>query len=298
MARAPKTILAFGLALLVASGASIAQASPKPLLWKVSDGDNSLYLLGSFHALKPADYPLAASVDAAFADAEALAFEMSPEEMNSPGLAAKLIGAARLADGQTLKAAIPAAEWLRLEKYASTRSFPLDNFQGIEPWFVSMVISLREMAAIGYDPKIGLDQHLMGMAARAGKRTRGLESADDQIAALDSMTPIEQQQTLSETLDEVHDPKGKIDELHAIWRRGDAQALENAMGAELQQKYPKLYKRINVDRNQAWLPKLRIMLDNETHDDTLVVVGSLHLVGADGLVSQLKSRGYKVEKLQ
>ena len=26
----------------------------KPLLWKVSDGDNSIYLLGSFHALKPA----------------------------------------------------------------------------------------------------------------------------------------------------------------------------------------------------------------------------------------------------
>ena len=160
-----------------------------------------------------------------------------------------------------------------------------------------MVISLQEMAANGYDPKIGLDQHLMGLAARAGKRTSGLESADDQIAALDSMTPIEQQQTLSETLDEAHDPKGKIDELHGIWRRGDAQALENAMGAELQQKYPKLYKRINVDRNQAWLPKLRLMLDNEKSDDTMVVVGSLHLVGADGLVSQLKSRGYKVEKL-
>jgi hypothetical protein len=31
---------------------------PKPLLWKVSDGDNDLYLLGSFHALKPSDYPV------------------------------------------------------------------------------------------------------------------------------------------------------------------------------------------------------------------------------------------------
>ncbi|MCX7041781.1 MAG: TraB/GumN family protein [Gammaproteobacteria bacterium] len=295
--RSSRSVIALGLALLVASSASIAQTTPKPLLWKVSDGDNSVYLLGSFHALKPADYPLAASVDAAFADAEALAFEMSPEEMNSPQLGAKLVGAARLAEGQTLKSSISAAEWLRLEAYASKRGFPLANFQGIEPWFVSMVISLQEMAANGYDPKIGLDQHLMGLAARAGKRTSGLESADDQIAALDSMTPIEQQQTLSETLDEAHDPKGKIDELHDVWRRGDATALEKTMVAELQLKYPKLYKRINVDRNQAWLPKVRAMLDNEKSDDTMVVVGSLHLVGADGLVSQLQSRGYKVEKL-
>lgn len=297
MMRSSRSVIALGLALLVASSASIAQTTPKPLLWKVSDGDNSVYLLGSFHALKPADYPLAASVDAAFADAEALAFEMSPEEMNSPQLGAKLVGAARLAEGQTLKSSISAAEWLRLEAYASKRGFPLANFQGIEPWFVSMVISLQEMAANGYDPKIGLDQHLMGLAARAGKRTSGLESADDQIAALDSMTPIEQQQTLSETLDEAHDPKGKIDELHDVWRRGDATALEKTMVAELQLKYPKLYKRINVDRNQAWLPKVRAMLDNEKSDDTMVVVGSLHLVGADGLVSQLKSRGYRVEKL-
>lgn len=297
MMRSSRALFALGLALLVASSASIAQTTPKPLLWKVSDGDNSVYLLGSFHALKPADYPLAASVDAAFADAEALAFEMSPEEMNSPQLGAKLVGAARLAEGQTLKSSISAAEWLRLETYASKRGFPLANFQGIEPWFVSMVISLQEMAANGYDPKIGLDQHLMGLAARAGKRTSGLESADDQIAALDSMTPIEQQQTLSETLDEAHDPKGKIDELHDVWRRGDATALEKTMVAELQLKYPKLYKRINVDRNQAWLPKVRAMLDNEKSDDTMVVVGSLHLVGADGLVSQLKSRGYRVEKL-
>lgn len=297
MMRSSRSVIALGLALLVASSASIAQTTPKPLLWKVSDGDNSVYLLGSFHALKPADYPLAASVDAAFADAEALAFEMSPEEMNSPQLGAKLVGAARLAEGQTLKSSISAAEWLRLEAYASKRGFPLANFQGIEPWFVSMVISLQEMAANGYDPKIGLDQHLMGLAAQAGKRTSGLESADDQIAALDSMTPIEQQQTLSETLDEAHDPKGKIDELHDVWRRGDAAALEKTMVAELQLKYPKLYKRINVDRNRAWLPKVRAMLDNEKSDDTMVVVGSLHLVGADGLVSQLKSRGYRVEKL-
>ena len=290
--------LAFSLALALAIGsAAAAQSSPRPLLWKVSDSDNSIYLLGSFHALKPTDYPLAPAVGAAFADAEVIAFEMSPEEMTSPALGGKLVSAARLPAGQTLKSTLPEAQWLRLERYASRRGMSLDAYRGIEPWFVSMVISLGEMAANGYDPKIGLDQHLMGLAATSNKRTRGLESADDQIAALDSMSPLEQQQTLSETLDEAQDPKGKIDELHDIWRAGDAATLEKVMAAELQQKYPKLYKRINVDRNQAWLPKLRAMLDDEKSDDAMVVVGSLHLVGTDGIVNQLQLRGYKVERL-
>ncbi|MEO6517685.1 MAG: TraB/GumN family protein, partial [Pseudoxanthomonas sp.] len=61
-------------------------APPVPLLWKVSDADNSVYLLGSFHLLKPSDYPLSKDVARAFADAESLVFELPPEEMSSPAL--------------------------------------------------------------------------------------------------------------------------------------------------------------------------------------------------------------------
>src|SRR3546814_3563355 len=53
---------------------------PLPLLWQASDADNTVYLLGSFHLLKPDDYPLSSDVNDAFADAEAVVFEMPPEE--------------------------------------------------------------------------------------------------------------------------------------------------------------------------------------------------------------------------
>ena len=36
---------------------------PVPLLWKVSDADNSVYLLGSFHMLHGDDYPLSNDLD-------------------------------------------------------------------------------------------------------------------------------------------------------------------------------------------------------------------------------------------
>jgi uncharacterized protein YbaP (TraB family) len=54
---------------------------------------------------------------------------------------------------------------------------------------------------------------------------------------------------------------------------------------------------VNVERNQAWLPKLGAMLDGVRDQDTLVVVGTMHLLGADGLVSQLRAKGYRVERL-
>ena len=65
----------------------------------------------------------------------------------------------------------------------------------------------------------------------------------------------------------------------------------------MRREYPQLYHRINVDRNDAWVPRLQRMLDDETKDDTLVVVGALHLLGEDGVVEKLRAKGYKVKRI-
>lgn len=294
--KAFKRCLTLLLALSVFSAGAAAEP-PKALLWKVSDGDNRVYLLGSFHALKESDYPLGAPIEAAFADAETVAFEISPEEMNSAELPIKMVNAARLPAGKTLQHTISAPSWQRLQQYAEKRGLPLQNFLGLEPWFMALVISMQEMALIGYDPKQGLDQHLIARSAQAGKRTRGLETGEEQIAALDSMSATEQQQALADSLDDAQDFKTRMDLLHSHWRTGNERALNEMLAVEFKRDYAQLYQRINVARNQAWLPKIRRMLDDESEDDTLVVVGSMHLLGADGLVSQLKGQGYRVERL-
>ena len=104
----------------------------------MSDADNTVYLLGSFHALRPSDYPLAPAVDAAFADAERVAFELSPGEMESPGVAPMMRAAAALPAGQDLRSSLAPATWAKLEAYAAKRSLPLASFAGIEPWFVAL----------------------------------------------------------------------------------------------------------------------------------------------------------------
>ena len=281
-------------AMLLVLCAGCARAEPaRPLLWKVSDSDNHLYLLGSFHALKPSDYPLPAAIDAAFADAENVAFELPPAELESPELSRMMLAAAQLPVGRSLQQSLPASVWQQLQSYCQDHGLPLAQLQASEPWFVALVIGLDSLARSGYDPQLGLDRDLMARAASAGKATRGLETSADQIRLFDSMSAQEQAETLAESLQD----EAQVDRLHDLWRAGDEQGLYRELVQEFRQKYPALYRRMDTDRNDAWLPKLRAMLDGEHQRDTLVVVGSLHLLGDEGLVAKLRAAGYRVERV-
>ncbi len=287
------------------AAAAVADApSPVPLLWKVSDADNEIYLLGSFHMLKPSDYPLSKDVDGAFDDAETVVFELSPEEMSSPALGMAMGQAALRRDGTTLDSELPAPVAEKLRAWNETNASSLQKiglapqvFQMFEPWFVGLTISIVEMNKLGLDPAIGLDMHLSDRARKASKPTLGLEQGSEQIAVFDGMGKDEQLQFLEESLNEADDATVEIEKLHGAWRRGDATALWNGMAAEMRTQYPALYRRINVARNDAWVPKLQRMLDGETRDDTLVVVGALHLLGDDGVVEKLRAKGYTVERI-
>lgn len=282
-----------------------ANASPPvPLLWKVSDADNSVYLLGSFHLLKPTDYPLSKDVDAAFADAESLVFEMPPEEMSSPALAMQMGQAALRGDGTQLNSELPASTVALLDAWLKANAAELQKagmtpqvMQMFEPWFVGLMISITEMTKQGLDPKLGLDAHLAAEAAAAGKPTAGLETGAQQIAFLDGMGRAEQLQFLAEALSDSRDAKKETAKLHAAWRNGKADVLWQDMAVRMKKEYPDLYQRINVARNDAWVPKIEKRLIESSKDDTLVVVGALHLLGADGVVEKLRAKGYTVERV-
>jgi uncharacterized protein YbaP (TraB family) len=284
--------------LLLATVAGPAFAEPpEPLLWKASDGDNSVYLLGSFHLLKPEDYPLSPKAYAALDDAERVLFELSPEEMNDPSLGQKMAQVALRSDGRTLQAALPAETWSQLVAYASERGLPLQNFQAFDTWFMGLMIGITEMQRVGLDPNLGLDKHFAARALADGKPVGALETAAQQFAMFDGLSPAEQLQSLQDSLGDADKMEQEIARMHALWREGDAEALHALSGAEMKRDYPALYERMNVARNRAWLPKIRALLDAGGDDDALVVVGAMHLLGEDGVVQMLRDAGYTVERL-
>ena len=308
-----KTLLCTTLAIAVAAGAQArdsaiavpaAKAPPVPLLWKVSDDDNSLYLLGSFHLLMPDDYPLSGDVHLAFADAEKLVFELAPEEMASPQLGVQMAQAALRTDGTTLDDALPPDVAAKLDAWTGANAAELakggitaEALQMFEPWFVGLMVTVSELTKLGLDPKLGLDAHLSAKAGKAQKPTAGLETGAQQIAFLDGMNADEQLQMLDEALAQSEEAREEMRRLHAAWREGDADRMWSDMALEMRREYPRLYRAINVERNDAWVPKLEARLQAAGEDDTLVVVGALHLLGEDGVVEKLRAKGYEVERV-
>lgn len=278
--------------------------APVPLLWAAEREGRVVYLLGSFHLLAPDDYPLSTEVDAAFADAESLLFEMSPAEMASPTLAARMAQAALRTDGTRLDTELPESTRRKLDDWVRANSARLagggitaQGLQLFEPWFGGLVVGIVGMSDAGLDPALGLDRHFASAAIAAGKRVDGLETGDQQIAFLDGMDRGEQVQFLDEALSDAMPGNDDNATLHAQWRAGDDVGMWEKLGGELQRDYPRLYQRIDVARNTAWLPVIERRLQGPGDDDTLVVVGALHLLGPDGLVERLRAAGYEVRRI-
>lgn len=272
----------------------------RPLLWKVSDADNNekvVYLLGSFHLLKADDYPLPAEIDRAFDDAESLVFEIDPREMTSPDTMAAAQKYMAYEPGKSLSTVLPKPTLEKLDKMMVAAGGSAQAMEQSEPWAVSLGLVLGVTQALGFKAELGLDQNLMQRAAKAGKPTAGLETVDAQLKAMDSVPYEEQANGLEEFLDDPMKAAKQMRDMHAWWLAGDVAKLDSEMRVEMATKSPISYKLLDVDRNNAWLPQLEQRLTGSNDDDTLVVVGSLHLLGQDGLVEKLRAKGYKVERV-
>jgi uncharacterized protein YbaP (TraB family) len=301
--RLPFVALVAALAMPVAfadqlQGAAAATQTPRhALLWKVSDADNSVYLLGSFHLLKQDDYPLPKEIDVAFEDAESLVFEVDPREMAAPETMATIQKYAAYDPGKSLSTVLPKATHDKLGNLLSASGGSVQALEQSEPWMVSLSLVVGITNALGFKADLGMDRHLMARAAQAGKPTAGLETIEQQMKAMDSVPHAEQAQGLEEFLDDPKQAIKQLQDMHDWWRAGDVARLDSEMRAEMATKSPQTYRLLDVDRNKAWLPKIEARLHESKADDTLVVVGSLHLLGADGLVEKLRAKGYTVERV-
>lgn len=276
-----------------------AYAKPSnPAIWKACDQDNCIYLLGSFHALQPSDYPLSPVIQNAFDDSELLAFEISPQQMQSPELAKQIQQAGLQPTSKTLQAQLPVQTWqILLQWIKNNPSYSIDTVQRLKPWYMALIITNIQAQSQGFKSEQGIDQHLMQRSKINKKPSIGLEQAQQQISLFDNMSIKTQIELLQESLQPADVQQDELNQLHNLWKVGNVAGMEKIVIQKMQREYPELYKSINVDRNNAWLPKVQNLLDENSEQNVMVVVGALHLIGPDGLVKKLQSKGYKVERL-
>ncbi len=285
-------LLALWLTLAVSSALA---TPPEPLLWRVRGEYGTVFLLGSFHMLNADDYPLAASVDAAYAAADRVVFEVDPNAAMAPDVALRMAQRGMLPGGQRIDAVVSADTAGKLRAYIGSDA-AYEAMAHFKPWFINVGLAVRSMQGAGFDPALGLDRHLMNRARKDGKPSAGLEGVEDQLQAFDLAPMAEQEASLLESLRPEAELQAEIRELHRAWRNADVATLERVMHEEFYEKTPISGKLVLDDRNQRWVPQLKAMAADP--GTTLVVVGGLHLIGEPGLPAQLAKAGLEVQRVR
>jgi uncharacterized protein len=167
----------------------------------------------------------------------------------------------------------------------------LDRFQ---PWFAAITLVQLQLMKLGFDPESGVEKRLTRRAAGDGKKIQGLETVREQLEIMARLPDKQQREFLLYSVDDAQRMASEVDALLASWRKGDAAAMAKLL-QEGFDEYPDLYRPLTVERNRKWLPQIEQLLDDR--DDYLVVVGALHLVGADSVIDLLERKGHKVKQL-
>ena len=279
------------LAILVVAATSAAPtcaASAGPV-WSIHrPGGGTVYLAGSVHVLDAARSRLPPAFDSAWRDAERVVMELDMDDLDPAAAASFLAAHATIGDGENLRTLLGAERFARVDTQARALGLSLDSVAQLEPWAVALALTQLQLVKLGLDPAQGVEQQLTERARAEGKPIAGLETIDEQLGVLDGLSYMDQARFLELTAGESDSMATELDGILTAWRRADTAALERLLLVEYE-RLPTLYGPLVTDRNRRWLPQIEALLARP--DDTLVVVGTLHLVGPNGLLALLKDRG-------
>ena len=287
-------VLAGLLVATLAFSAVLADESPAlapgatPFLWEVQGAKSKHYVLGSMHMLPESVHPLPPALESAYAATRGLVFETDLEQLSSPELQSRMLGAARDDRPGGLKARVGDKLYRKLQSRAQSMGVPAPLCDTFRAWFCALTLELFAMQHAGFSPEFGVDQYFYAKAREDGRPVQGLETALQQAALFIEMSEPMSAKLLAATLEEKTSTSQSPEELLRIWRDNDTAALEKML-KELRTQYPEIYARFLANRNRAWAPKLAELFAGEIPQ--LVIVGAAHVPGADGLLALLKDKG-------
>jgi len=263
-------------------------------LWELEGTGNRVHILGSVHFLRASDYPLPDAIMRVYDDADVIVFEIDLSSLDPFATQAALQRLAVDPRGDDLEDHLGAGKYRSARALAAEIDIDLAALRPYEPWFAALQITQLRMAQLGFDGTYGIETQLTLRAVGDGKEIGGLESLDDQFAALDSLPASAQREFLMQTLEDAAEIEDDLDRIIAAWRAGDTATLDAELLVGLADQ-PDLYDRILIRRNRNWTQQ--IIGFTKSSRNYLVVVGALHLVGDDSVIRMLEDAGYAARQL-
>jgi uncharacterized protein len=284
-----KIIVGVVMVLVVCTGA-LAESS----VWKVQKDKSVIYLGATIHLLRKTDYPLPPEFDKAYKASKMIVFETDIGKLKDSSTQQKLLTQLMYADGSTIDNHLSAKAYDKLSTYCKSNCLPLEALKQFKPSMLIETLEVMELMKLGITQH-GVDDFFYGLANKDHKTVEGLETVEEQIDYLVSMSDGNDDDFVTYSINDMKKTKEQFEILTNAWRKGDAEKLNDFMDAELLTKLPKLYKKLITDRNSKWLPLIETYLD--TPQTEFILVGAGHLVGPEGIISLLKKKGYTVDKM-
>jgi uncharacterized protein YbaP (TraB family) len=281
-----KKLSAFFILIFLAAPFAFAQSS----VWKITKGENFLYLGGSVHALRAQDFPLPKEFETAFEKSDILVFEANISEINDSQFMQKAMQFMMLPQGKTLKTILNKKTYKLLEAKCKELNFPLEYMQNLTPSAIVNIITVMQMQRLGFTPQ-GVDIYYLTKAQSGAKRMEFLETVEFQMKLLYDFSAIDNNYIL-QSIDDLDKLKEIMPPLIDEWRGGTSKIIEQEL-KEMREKFPNLYKTVFADRNKNWLVSIEKYLT--TKDVEFIIVGLAHAQSDEGLLKSLKDRGYEVE---
>lgn len=294
------------LPLLAGCSASKSEGVQKHLLWKVSDSNSSIYILGSVHLADSSIYPLDTVIEETFNRSAELAVEI---DMSDPSIlqeiAVQTAGLGMLPDSMSLEKMLPDSLNNAIDSLCLLWGLPLNTFSRYKPWAATMTLLSLAIMRMGYDSDLGVDYHFLRRAHHTGKKIVSLETVEEQVWALtgEGVTDSLGIFYLKTSIQEMAELEEYVEKLMDAWKSGDdsllAVAMEmeskegNAADSSLQKQ---ITDNIYTERNHRMAERLTAFLAEDRK--IFVVVGAAHLAGKDdNVLDLLRRRGFTVEQL-
>lgn len=277
----------------IASGLFTPAAYAETSLWRISKGENRLFIGGTIHLLSQSDYPFPDEFEQVFREIDTLVLETDLEAFTKPELQATLLRKLTYQDGTRLQSKLNAKTYRALAAYCKSAGIPLSSLQHMKPVLAVLTLTIMQLKQLDM-ADTGVDQFFLKKAKTSGKKVAGLEAAEAQIEVLEHMGQDQENELILSTISELKTTPQAIKSIKSAWRSGNLKELEATSINSMQTEFPHLRKNLLTRRNNAWLPQIKTML--ETPDKELILVGALHLAGEDGLIALLKKLGYSIEQ--
>jgi len=274
--------------LLLSAAISFSQDSHS-LLWKISGKDikQPSYLFGTIHLICHDDYVWTPVMQKAFDASDKVAFEM---DMDDPELLTKIAAGMSLADTSEEREPFTEDQYKLLVDYFKGMGIPEETVKTSEPFALLSILYTRILSC---NIPESYEGNIMKMAIPKHKEIVGLESVDEQMAVINSMSGDSMSNVVVDMIQHIEAFKVQYKEMLQYYKKQDLPSLYNVL-----LETPDYKGDLNIllyNRNAKWIHEITALAKAQP---TFIAVGAGHLWGDKGVIALLKQQGYKVEPMK